>query len=571
MSRLKTIWTGALLGASMAAAGPYDAWTGNRTIRLNTGVTGANVAGAVTNFPVLIRLTPAEAAIFTAAKAGGADIRFTKSNDTILPYQIERWDATAQRAEIWVKMDTVKGNDSAQTIKMFWGNASATSLSNGRAVFDTAQGYVGVWHLGDSTGTAPRPNAITGRFKAAPVSFAPGYQPPSGLIGRAENLTGGSNADSTTFLAINEGTSTTQFKFTGGMFTYAAWIQPAELTNFARLVSLVAADAGDERLFMAFSGGNLVGRVWGTASHPTNSSTSPALGEWSHVAMTVNRGPALDTTRLYHNGVEVATSTHNPMNDVERNYVRIGKDYINVGSDQTYHGLIDEARLSHATRSADYIKLSHASQAFAQKFTNIGAGVATVPEAPVGLAVSRTNNGGITVSWTAGGNGGSSITGYTVTASPGAATCSATPPATTCTVTGLTVGTPYTFTVKATNAIGASAASAPSSSISPSVGITPYAFIKSLDAARPFTYRLSASEMATTDRMTLSVADAQGRTVWSRSVSPRRDQVAEITWNGRSSLGAAVSAGMYFVRVSLEAEGRSVDFVGKAIELAPAR
>ena len=46
--------------------------------------------------------------------------------------------------------------------------------------------------------------------------------------------------------------------------------------------------------------------------------------------------------------------------------------------------------------------------------------------------------------------GGSAITSYTVTASPGGQTCT-TPNGTTtnCTVTGLTNGTPYTFTVTA--------------------------------------------------------------------------------------------------------------------------
>lgn len=568
MKTFRLILTGALWGASLAAAGPYDAWTQNRTIRFNTKASGANVAGTVTNFPVLIRLTPAEAAVFTGAKAGGADIRFAKSNDTVLPYQIERWDATAQRAEIWVKLDTVRGNDSTQSIKMYWGNSGATSQSNGRAVFDTALGYAGVWHLGDSTGRAPRPNAITGRFKAAPVSFASGYQPPSGLIGRAENLTGGSNADSTTFLAINEGTSSTQFNFPAGAFTYSAWINPSEITSFARLISLVSADAGADRIFLAFSGGNLVGRVWGTASHPTNSTTAPAVGEWSHVAMTVSRGPALDTTRLYHNGLEVAMSTHNPMAGVERNYVRIGKDYINTGSDQTYNGLIDEARLSSATRGADYIKLSHASQAFAQKFTDIGLGVATVPEAPVGVTVRHTNTLAIAVSWTPGGNGGSPITGYTVAASPGTGTCTATPPATTCNVPALSERTRYTFTVKATNAVGTSPASAASDSISPFVGLA-RGLLAHTDRARPFTYRLPASEMAVTDRMTLSISDVHGRTLWSKSIHPRRDKVGELAWNGETRAGLRAAGGLYFARVTLEAGGRSTDFARKAVDLSP--
>ncbi len=94
-----------------------------------------------------------------------------------------------------------------------------------------------------------------------------------------------------------------------------------------------------------------------------------------------------------------------------------------------------------------------------------------VPPAPTAVTgVGR--DGRVAVSWTAPGGGTifQPVTGYTVTASPGGATCTtpaATPPATTCTVTGLENGTPYTFTVTATNAKGTSSASTASSSITP--------------------------------------------------------------------------------------------------------
>ena len=63
-------------------------------------------------------------------------------------------------------------------------------------------------------------------------------------------------------------------------------------------------------------------------------------------------------------------------------------------------------------------------------------------------------------------SGGVAISSYTVTASPGGATCTAS--ALTCTVSGLANGTPYTFTVQATNELGAGSLSPASSATTPS-------------------------------------------------------------------------------------------------------
>jgi hypothetical protein len=88
----------------------------------------------------------------------------------------------------------------------------------------------------------------------------------------------------------------------------------------------------------------------------------------------------------------------------------------------------------------------------------------SVPGAPTDVVASAAN-GQATVDFTEPPDGGSPITSYTVTASPGGATT--TGAGTELIVTGLTNGTSYTFTVAATNALGAGPASAASNAVTP--------------------------------------------------------------------------------------------------------
>ncbi len=100
-------------------------------------------------------------------------------------------------------------------------------------------------------------------------------------------------------------------------------------------------------------------------------------------------------------------------------------------------------------------------------------GPTTVPGSPTGVSATAGDTQ-VTVSWTApASDGGSAITGYTVTSSPGSHTGYSPGAATTVTVTGFTNGTAYTFTVTATNAAGTSAASVASTAVTPSQHPTP--------------------------------------------------------------------------------------------------
>src|SRR6185436_11537690 len=136
------------LSAALAGAADFSAWSHAMTFSFNTTATGSATYVDIAHFPVLIRLDTAQKQVFQQAAIGGADIRFTKNDGaTPVPFEIERWDAENRAAEIWVLVDTLIGDYSAQTIRMYWGKTGAASASDGSKVFDPANGFAAVWHF----------------------------------------------------------------------------------------------------------------------------------------------------------------------------------------------------------------------------------------------------------------------------------------------------------------------------------------------------------------------------------------------------------------------------------------
>ena len=59
------------------------------------------------------------------------------------------------RRPIWVLLDVVKGDSQDQSIVMRWGQPGAPDVSDSKAVFKRADGFVGVWHLDEDGNTIP--------------------------------------------------------------------------------------------------------------------------------------------------------------------------------------------------------------------------------------------------------------------------------------------------------------------------------------------------------------------------------------------------------------------------------
>jgi hypothetical protein len=102
----------------------------------------------------------------------------------------------------------------------------------------------------------------------------------------------------------------------------------------------------------------------------------------------------------------------------------------------------------------------------AQVFISDAFTMPSIPGAPRTVRAVLLSVNTATISWTApADNGGTAITGYTVTSTPSGASCPVSGVALTCVASGLTSGTSYTFNVVARHQIGAGPASAPSTAL----------------------------------------------------------------------------------------------------------
>ncbi|MFM9136375.1 MAG: fibronectin type III domain-containing protein [bacterium] len=183
-------------------------------------------------------------------------------------------------------------------------------------------------------------------------------------------------------------------------------------------------------------------------------------------------------------------------------------------------------------------------------------------------------------------DGGSTVTTYTATASPGGATCATT--ATACGIGGLESGTSYTFTVRATNVKGTSAASVVSNAVTPLAPPPPVApgpprEVTAVPGDRSANVRWSEPESAgsypvttyqvqstpaggscLTETLSCEVGDLANGTAYTFAVRA----LTGAGWGPWSQPSAAVTPRGRSILISGSREGRSVSVTGTTSGMA---
>jgi hypothetical protein len=334
------------------------AWKYTSRIWLNTTAAGANVSSDVTGFPVLIRLSKSNFD-FSLSSSDGSDLRFTKKDNTLLPFEIEYWNTVSSTAALWVKVDTVFGNNDRQSITMYYGNPAVAASQTFSPVFDSSNGYMGVWHLGDTSSvlTDASVNMITGTRQGA-------FQQQTGMIGLCQlssDSTGYGNFGNALNPGMNNFTISAWYKRTGtGLNTIIA--------KSIGLASLPSATYGwsmgfnyyDQFHCFVATGGN----VWGD-NGSFNLYTMLALNDttsWHNVAVVFDRSDN-SNCKLYFDGISLPYYSSGDIRTVgsitNTSNLRIGSD---AGGNYTFKGYLDECTFAYTARSADWIRLCFMNQ-----------------------------------------------------------------------------------------------------------------------------------------------------------------------------------------------------------------
>jgi hypothetical protein len=340
---------------SAHAAGDWTAWKNVTDVTLNTSASGAGIGEVVTGYPLLVRLT-ASNFDFSQARPDGRDLRFAKPDGAPLPYEIEHWDASRQAAEIWVKVDTIRGNDASQSLRMYWGNPSAPDGSRSDAVFGSENGFQSVWHLGGATG--PRPNAVGGN-PATPVRYD-GDESVAGVIAGSDSLDGAALGD---YLDLGSG-----YADLGGGMTFTVWAYPTAVRQWSHFLDLGnGADTDNVVLGRWDTTSGLEYVNWsGTAHSATNAPGRIDPLRWQLLGVAVSG----KTVKLYKDGALVATDTSAiPITGISRALCFLGRS--NSPRGQYYQGKLDEAEISKTARSPGWLKLMYQNQKPAQAIPTV--------------------------------------------------------------------------------------------------------------------------------------------------------------------------------------------------------
>lgn len=321
----------------------YRTWPHSRLVLLN--LAGLPLSEDVVDFPLLLRLDTGN---FDFKQSTAAGLRFSDAAGTHLSYAVDAWDSANGLASVWVHLDRVRAGSGGLAFTMHWGKPAVPDRSEPAAVFSS---FAGVWHLSD-----PIAGDGSGRFEDASPTEGQGegrVEPGrgEGAIGTGRSFQGshGIQAPGAEVLRPYQAV------------TLSAWVRVTgnglfggDIASMGDNYALRVDSDGDIWFFLSTD--STVGKEEWRICSSEGLDLRDSL--WHHVAGTYDGS----TLRVMVDGVEKGSR---PLS--ERLAYGAGRNFWmgrhgNGSPDYGFYGDLDEVQDSPMARSADWIRLSHATQ-----------------------------------------------------------------------------------------------------------------------------------------------------------------------------------------------------------------
>jgi len=315
---------------------------------MSTNSAMVNGTSNLTHFPILVTLTSDSDLSTSKVGSSGQGIRFTSDGTTLLDYEIEKYtgDANSGTLVAWVEVPTLDYDDRTY-IYIHYGQTGSPDLQDGPGTWDSD--YRGVWHLNDSdvasdTTIEDSANNFDGT--------AQNMEDDDDVTGKIDGALDFDGTDDK--VRIGE----SMFAAGTSAFTISVWVKPESIDNAMDIVG------AQETSGTPLTRSPLV-RVTADAGVSVDVTEAPstrkkvnapdmfAINEWTLVTWTRDG----TSTIIYKNGVQVATGAAPATGQL---YVNDFYQFANT--DNYFNGILDEIRISHSARSADYIATDYNNQ-----------------------------------------------------------------------------------------------------------------------------------------------------------------------------------------------------------------
>lgn len=342
-----------LFSSTYAAAWWNAEWLYRKPIAVNA--TTINNTGEVDSVPVLIRLHEGVFS-FKDAQAGGTDLRFVAADDkTPLKFHIEKYDAVANIAFVWVNLPKIKLKDKTN-IWMYYGNSKAKKADTPSASYDANQSLI--YHFSE-VGTPVSDTTGYGNHSTSTI------QTDSGIIGNSAQFNG---TNAVVLPASASLTVTPESKM-----TWSAWIKPAASAENAIIFS--RREANQAFVIGLNQGAPYVSVSNDSAANQVTSVLSPIEAEWHLIAVIADGTKisllvdgqvvsSLETTLPTLSGIALLGADAASGANIEQASSNPVAGFV---------GSVDELSISKQARSADFAQLQVLNQSAKSSLIEYGA------------------------------------------------------------------------------------------------------------------------------------------------------------------------------------------------------